>query len=308
MARFLIKRLFYTIFVMFCVSIIAFALMRLAPGNPAELMLPDGATQEQVAAMEVKLGLDKPLIPQFLIYIGNLVKGDLGMSNAYGLPCADIIIQRLPATMIITVLSAIGILLISIPLGIMAGVNKGSFIDFFSILFALLGQSLSVVWICVLLILIFSVKLGWLPAMGYNGLDLKFLIMPIIAVGYKLCAIITRMARSGMVDVMSEDYITCAYAKGMSDFSVYTKYAFKNAMVPVVTVYGLQIASMLSGAVVIENTFSIPGIGSMLIKAVGLRDYPLVQSTLVVSAAMFAIINLIVDIVNALIDPRIQLN
>lgn len=309
MKKFILKRLAYLLIVVLIVSLLAFILVRLAPGNPAEMMLPDTATEEQVAAMSTQLGLDKPLPVQYFIYLGNMLRGDFGTSTLYQMPCLEVIGNRLPATLSVAFLCAISILIVSVPLGIIAGVNKGSVVDFFAILFVLLGQSMSVVWLCVLLLLIFSIKLGWLPSMGYYGLSQpQYLIMPVIAMGYKMCATMTRMGRSGMIDVLDEDYITCAYAKGMSKFQVYTKYAFKNSIIPVMTLYGLNIAGMLAGAVVIENMFTIPGIGSMLVKAVNNRDYPLIQSTLVVTAAMFALVNLVVDIINSSIDHRMQLN
>ena len=162
---------------------------------------------------------------------------------------------------------------------------------------------------CILLLLIFTVKFNLLPAMGYKGWSRpEYLVMPIIASGYRLMTSLTRMGRSGMIDVLSEDYITCTYARGMSRFQVYTKYAFKNALIPIITIYGLNISTMLAGAVVIETVFNIPGIGTMLVNAVNHRDYPLVQSTLIVTAVIFAVITLIVDIVNAYIDRRMQLN
>jgi ABC-type dipeptide/oligopeptide/nickel transport system permease component len=283
--------------------------MRLAPGDPAMMALPDYATDVQIALMRTKLGLDKPYITQYAIYIGNVLRGDFGVSVLYDRPCLDVIMDRLPATVSTAVVCSALVLFISIPLGIIAGVNKGGFIDFFAVLFALLGQSMSVVWICVLLLLLFSVRRNWLPSMGYNGLkDIKYLIMPAIAMGYKMCAGMVRMGRSGMIDVLDEDYITCAYARGLSPFVVNCKYAFKNAVIPVVTIFGLEVATMLAGAVIIETTFTIPGIGSMLVKAVSNRDYPLTQSTLVITAAIFAIVNLVVDIINTLIDSRLKLN
>lgn len=288
---------------------LAFVMMRLAPGDAAVMALPDYASEEQIELMREKLGLDKPYITQYFMYLGDLLKGDFGTSVLYERPCLDVIMERLPATMSVALVCAIMVLVVSIPLGIIAGVNKGGPVDFFAVLFALLGQSMSVVWVCVLLLLLCSVKNSWLPSMGYNGLfDVKYLIMPAIAMGYKMCAGMVRMGRSGMIDVLSEDYITCAYARGMSKFQVNCKYAFKNSIIPVITIFGMDVAQMLAGAVIIEETFTIPGIGSMLVKAVNNRDYPLTQSALIVTAAMFAIVNLIVDIVNALVDRRMKLN
>lgn len=309
MVRFFVKRFFCLLLVVWIISVLAFAMMRLAPGDAAVMALPDYASEEQIELMRAKLGLDKPYITQYFMYLGDLIRGDFGTSVLYERPCLDVIMERLPATMSVALVCSLMVLVVSIPLGIIAGVNKGGPVDFFAVLFALLGQSMSVVWVCVLLLLFCSVKNNWLPSMGYNGLlDVKYLIMPAVAMGYKMCAGMVRMGRSGMIDVLSEDYITCAYARGLSKFQVNCKYAFKNSIIPVITIFGMDVAQMLAGAVIIEETFTIPGIGSMLVKAVNNRDYPLTQSTLVVTAAMFAIVNLIVDIVNALVDRRMKLN
>ncbi len=309
MVRFFVKRFFCLLLVVWIISVLAFAMMRLAPGDAAVMALPDYASEEQIELMRAKLGLDKPYITQYFMYLGDLIRGDFGTSVLYERPCLDVIMERLPATMSVALVCSLLVLVISIPLGIIAGVNKGGPVDFFAVLFALLGQSMSVVWVCVLLLLFCSVKNNWLPSMGYNGLmDVKYLIMPAVAMGYKMCAGMVRMGRSGMIDVLSEDYITCAYARGLSKFQVNCKYAFKNSIIPVITIFGMDVAQMLAGAVIIEETFTIPGIGSMLVKAVNNRDYPLTQSTLVVTAAMFAIVNLIVDIINALVDRRMKLN
>lgn len=309
MVRFFVKRFLCLLLVVWIVSVLAFVMMRLAPGDAAVMALPDYASEEQIELMREKLGLDKPYITQYFMYLGDLLKGDFGTSVLYERPCLDVIMERLPATMSVALVCATMVLVVSIPLGIIAGVNKGGPVDFFAVLFALLGQSMSVVWVCVLLLLLCSVKNSWLPSMGYNGLfDVKYLIMPAIAMGYKMCAGMVRMGRSGMIDVLSEDYITCAYARGMNKFQVNCKYAFKNSIIPVITIFGMDVAQMLAGAVIIEETFTIPGIGSMLVKAVNNRDYPLTQSALIVTAAMFAIVNLVVDIVNALVDRRMKLN
>ena len=309
MLKFILKRLFYMLIVVIAISFISFALLRLSPGDPAMMMLGDNATPEMVEAMREKLGLNQPFMTQYFLYVKNLLKGDLGTSILYGYSCREVIFSRLPATATLSFISAIIILIVAIPIGIVAGARQGSFFDFFAIALVVLLQSMSVVWVAILLLLIFSVKLNVLPAVGYQGLaQPKYLVMPVIACGYRTMAMMVRMGRSGMIDVMNEDYIKCTYARGMSKFDVYTKYAFKNALIPITTLYGLQISGMLAGTVVIETVYNIPGIGSMLVNAVNHRDYPLVQSSLVVTAIMFAVITLIVDIINTFIDRRMQLN
>ncbi|MDL2324326.1 ABC transporter permease [Ruminococcaceae bacterium OttesenSCG-928-A16] len=304
--RFILKRLGMTLVILFCVSIIAFGLIRIAPGNPAMLVLPDGAPEEAIRAMEVKLGLDQPLPVQYFRYIGGVLKGDLGTSIIYKIPVKDLIFQRLPVTFQLTVITMVVCLLISIPLGIIAGSRQGTIIDFSATMFALLGQSMSTVWMGILVIYIFSVKLGWLPSMGYG--TWQNFVLPAITLGYPVAAQVTRMGRSGMIDVLKEDYITATYAKGIGKAVVYTKYAFKNALIPIVTIVGMQIGTYLAGAVVVETIFAWPGFGQLIFQAVGTRDYPLVQSCLLVSAALFAIVNMFVDILNSFIDPRITLH
>ena len=309
MGKYILKRIAYMLIVIWAVSLIAFVLLRAAPSDAAVLSLPDTATPEQIEAVREEMGLNDPYIVQYARYMFDLVRGDLGTSIMYGYPCSQAIMDRLPATFNVALTSAVLILFISIPLGITAGVKQGTWIDFIATFFVVLLQSMAVVWVCILLLLIFTVKFDLLPAMGYQGLSHpEYLVKPIIASGYRLLTSLTRMGRSGMIDVLGEDYITCTYARGMSRFDVYTKYAFKNALIPIITIYGLNISTMLSGAVVIETVFNIPGIGTMLVNAVNHRDYPLVQSTLIVTAVIFAVITLIVDIVNAYIDRRMQLN
>ncbi len=303
--RYILRRLGQTVIVLFFISILAFALIRIAPGNPARMMLPDTATEEQVHAKEMEMGLDKPLYIQYIKYIGGVLRGDLGTSASYQTSVGSIIADRFPATLLLTAATILVSLLISIPIGIIAGIRQGSMVDFLAMLFALIGQSMSTVWLAVMMIYIFSVKLNLLPALGMGGI--KYLILPAITLGYPLAAQVTRMGRSGMIDVLREDYITATLAKGIPESRVYTKYAFKNALIPIVTVVGLQVGYFLGGAVVVETIFSWSGVGQLANQAVGNRDYALVQSLLLVIAAGFALVNLIVDLINAKIDPRITL-
>ncbi len=300
------KRLGYTVFVLFGVSILTFGLLKLTPGSPARLMLSDDATEEQIREKEIEMGLDKPLTVQYFSYITGVVRGDLGNSLFYKMPNSTLIFQRLPATAYLT-LVAMGIaLLISIPMGIIAGVKRGSVIDLFAMIFALLGQSVSGVVLGLIFILFFAVKLGWLPAMGYGGF--AFVIMPATSLAMQMAALITRMLRSGMVDVLQEDYITATYAKGISNREITMKYALRNAILPVITVVGLQVGTFLGGAVVTEQIFGWPGIGTLTVQAIGLRDFPLVQSVLLVISACFVLVNLLVDIIYTIVDPRMDFN
>lgn len=303
--RYIVKRMLQTLIVLFFVSVFAFALIRLAGGNPARMMLPDGVSEEIVHQKEIELGLDKPLVTQYLIYIGNIFKGDLGTSTIYNQPVAKIIAQRLPVTATLAFWTIVVTLLISIPLGIVAGSHQGSITDYIAMSTALFGQSMSPVWLGVLMIYIFASKLQWLPAVGTGGFE--YVILPAVTLGYPVAAEITRIGRSGMIDVLKEDYITATYAKGISRAKVQWKYAFKNAMVPIVTLVGVQIGVFLAGTVVVETIFSWSGIGQLLKQAVDTRDYSMVQSLLLIIASMFAVINLAVDVINSIIDPRITL-
>jgi len=304
--KYILKRLAYTVFVIIGVSFITFFLLKLAPGDPARLILAETATEEQVAAMRAQMGLDKPLIVQYLTYMNNVLHGDLGNSIYFVRPNAELIAERFPATVQLAFATIAVSLIVSIPLGVLAGVKKGTAADFFSMLFALFGQSMSNVWLGILLILIFAVKLRLLPAMGYGSW--QNLILPCATLGTGYAALTTRLVRSGMIDVLQEDYITATYAKGISSSKVIFKYAFRNAILPTVTVVGMNIGMMLGGAVVTEKIFGWPGLGSLTIQAIAGRDFALVQSILLVISALFVLINLVVDIIYTFIDPRMKLS
>jgi len=291
--------------VLLIVTIIAFSLVRFAPGNPARMLLPDTATEAEVKAMEVYLGLDKPLPVQYFKYLGGLLKGDLGKSFLYNRPVSDVIAERMPFTARLALGTVIFGGMLCIPLGIIAGANRGKAADFFAMFFALLGQSMSAVWLAVLCIFVFSVWLGWLPALGTD--TWQCYIMPVITMGYGMAAEITRVGRSGMVDTLGEDFITATYAKGVRKNVVNWKYAFRNAMSPVVTLICMSLAGSLAGAVVVEVIFSISGVGQMMVQAVGNRDYSLVQSMMLVSAIVFTVMNFLIDVINSIVDPRLRL-
>lgn len=303
--RYVLKRSGQTVIVLLLVTILSFSLMHMASGNPARMMLPDTATEEQVRAKEIELGLDKPLYVQYFRYMKGILQGDLGSSTLYNTDVGGIIMNRLPNTLLLTVAAIFVSLLIAIPIGIIAGIRQGSFVDYIVMFFALIGQSMSTVWLGVLMILIFSVKLNLLPSIGTGGIE--YLILPAVTLGYPLASSVTRLGRSGMIDVLREDYITATMAKGIPQAVVYTKYAFKNALIPIVTTVGVQFSVFLGGAVVVETIFSWSGIGQLANMAVGNRDYQLVQSLLLCIAGGVAVVNFLIDIINAKIDPRITL-
>lgn len=305
MLSFIVKRLGYCVLVVIGVSIISFFILHLAPGDPARLMLPDGSSDADIYAMQVELGLDKPLVTQYLSYMWRAVQGDFGKSIFYNQPNIKIIFEALPATIILTFSAMLVALLISIPLGIISGVKRGSLVDVLSMFFALLGQSISPVFFGIMLIYVLSVSLRLLPPFGSDSL--KNLIMPSITLGMPLAALITRMTRAGMIDVLNEDYITATLAKGIPWNKVINKYALKNVLIPVVTIVGLQVGTFLGGAIVTEQIFSWPGIGRLIVSSIFRRDFPLVQSAMLVVSSMFVFINLFVDIIYTFIDPRMNI-
>jgi ABC-type dipeptide/oligopeptide/nickel transport system permease component len=305
MARYLIRRLWQTLIVLFCVVLCAFLLVRIAPGSPARLMLPEEASEEQIALKEIELGLDKPLPVQFWVYISGIFRGDFGMSTIYRQPVLPIIIARLPNTARIAFSTIFFGCLAAILLGVVAAANRGKLLDFCSVFFALFGQSMATPWLAVLNVYIFSLILGWLPAIGSG--DLKHMVLPVLTLGFAVAAGLTRIARSGMVDTLNEDYITATYAKGIRRSVVYWKYAFKNAMIPVVTSVGINLGGFLAGTVIVETVFGMAGIGQLLAQSVEQRDYAMVQSLMLISAFFIAFINLTVDIINSWIDPRLSL-
>ncbi len=306
MLKFIIRRLGYTVVVLIGVSILTFLLLQLTPGSPARLLLADTATDAEIAAKEHEMGLDRPLYVQYFDYIFKVLRGDLGTSYFFRVPNADLIFDCLPATGYLTLVAMIISLVIAIPLGIIAGTKRGSFADLLAMLFAMLGQSVSGVVLGLIFMLIFAVNLKWLPAMGYGGL--AFVIMPATSLAMQMAALVTRMMRSGMVDVLQEDYITATYAKGISHGEIVCKYALRNAVLPVITIVGIQVGTFLGGAIVTEQIFTWPGIGSLTVQAIGNRDFSLVQSILLVISACFVLMNLLVDIIYTIVDPRMSFN
>jgi peptide/nickel transport system permease protein len=304
MLRYILKRLIYSIFVLFGVSVIIFLLIHMAPGDPVDLMVSEDASVEQKALIREKYGLDKSLPEQYIVWIGRVLSGDLGESFYYRMTNWDLITNRLPATALLA-LSAFALsLIVAIPLGLIAGVRKGSVIDVGAMLFALIGQALSPVWIGLVLILVFGVQLGWFPVMGMGSI--KNLIMPSITLGLPMSALVTRLLRSNMIEVLQEDYITAALAKGARPKKVYFRYAMKNAVIPVITVSGMQLATYLGGAVTTEQIFSWPGLGTLTIQAINTRDFTLVQAIILITSFMLVFINLLVDILYTLVDPRLN--
>lgn len=304
--RNLVKRLLASLIVLVGVTIVAFLLVRLGGGDPARMMAGETATLEEVEEYRVRMGLDKPWLIQYFNYIRGLLQGDLGYSWKYGMPVAEVLATRLPQTLVLSLFGFGWACVFSIVLGVIAGVNQGTAIDFGAMFFAIIGQAMATVWLGFLLILVFGVKLGWLPIQGIGGF--KNMIMPGLCIGFGYAANQTRLMRSGMVDVIREDYITATRARGISKGTTYMKYAFRNALLPIITNIGFQFGKLFAGATVVENIFNWPGMGALLVQAINTRDYQLVQSILLISSVMLVVGNLLADILYTIVDPRITFN
>lgn len=305
MLKYILKRLAFAILVLFGVSIIIFSLLRLAPGDPIDFMVAENATEAEKDLVRAKYGLDGSNVSQYFIWMKNVLRGDLGDSLFYKQSNWMLIKSKFPYTALLAVSATFLSLIIAIPLGLIAGVKKGSAVDVTAMLFALLGQALSPVWIGLVLMLIFAVTLGWLPPMGHG--TLAHLVMPSITLGLPMAALVTRLLRANMINVLQEDYITAAYAKGAAPLKVNTRYAFKNASIPVITVVGIQFATYLGGAVTTEQIFSWPGLGALTVSAINSRDYMLVQAIILITSMLLVGINLLVDILYTIVDPRLNL-
>lgn len=279
-------------------------MIRLIPGDPAQLMAGQAATAEVVRGIRESLGLDRPLPIQFAVFISNALRGDLGRSLFNGAPVVEELSQRFPRTIRLAVFSMLVASLIGIPTGILSATRHLSWVDSLVMVVALAGVSMPVFWLGLNLILIFAVRLHWLPAIGHE--TWLHLILPSFTLGAASAAIIARMTRSSMLEVLRQDYVRTARAKGLGEPSVVRRHALRNALIPVVTVVGLQLGTLLSGAVLTESVFAWPGVGRLLVDAVLARDYPVIQGAVLLIATTFVALNVFVDMVYAVLDPRIR--
>lgn len=304
MHKFILKRLMLLIPVLLGVSLLVFAIMSFTPGDPAQLILGENAPAEAVAELREDMGLNDPFILRYARFVGNALTGDLGQSYTSGRDVFDEIFSRFPNTLVLATLGVIIAVLIGIPVGIISATRQYSMIDSGSMIFALLGVSMPNFWLGLMMILVFAVNLGWVPSGGYS--DWSSLILPAITLGTGSAAIITRMTRSSMLEVIRQDYIRTARAKGVSEQVVINQHALKNALIPVITVIGLQFGALLGGAVLTETVFSWPGVGRMMVDAIRQKDAPTVLGTVVFLATTFSLVNLLVDLLYGFIDPRIK--
>jgi len=313
MFRFVMRRLVLSIPIVVLVSIMVFGLIHLIPGDPATVILGQEATPEAAAALRHELGLDQPLVTQYLTWLSHVLRGDLGRSLADRTPVIEQIALRLPVTLELTLGTFLVALLIAIPAGVLSATRRGSLVDYSSTLLALGGLSVPSFWLAIMFILLFAVKLRWLPASGYVPFaenpraNIEAMIMPAVATGIRESAALTRILRSSMLEVLGADYVRTARSKGLSNWLVVMRHALRNALVPVVTSAGLVLAGLLGGLVITETIFAIPGFGRLIVEAIYQRDFVTVQGAILVSALLVVLVNLIVDLIYALIDPRIRL-
>ncbi|MGD8312916.1 MAG: ABC transporter permease [Gammaproteobacteria bacterium] len=305
MLSFLAHRLASAVLVVFGVVCIVFLLIHLIPGDPVEIMLGEAASVADREALRVSLGLHQPLGVQFLNYLGGLLQFDLGTAIHSRRPVADLLLERLPATGMLALATLALTLLLALPLGLLAAVRRDSFWDSGAMGFSMLGVSIPNFWLGPLLILIFALWLGWFPVSGRNGF--ASVVLPALTLATGLVAVLSRMVRSSMLEVMSEDYMRTARAKGLAPGRILLRHGLRNALLPVITLLGLQLGTLLAGAVVTETVFSWPGIGLLTIESIQSRDYPVVQACVLLISLVYVLVNLLTDLAYAWIDPRIRL-
>lgn len=304
MYQYILRRLVLTIPVVIGVSIIVFSIIRLLPGDPARALAGVQATPEYVQQVRERYGLDEPIPVQYWNFISSAARGDLGVSTFSRRPVTTELGERFPRTLVLAGLSLFLATVVGVSAGIVSATKRNSIFDNASMLAALVGVAAPVFWLALMLQLLFSVQLRWFPATGMGSM--RHLVLPAITLGMASAALMARITRSSMLDVLKQDYITTARAKGLAEKVVIYKHALKNALIPVVTVLGLQFGILLGGAVLTETVFAWPGVGRLLVDAILRRDYPVVQGTVMMLAFLFVIINLVVDIIYAFIDPRIH--
>jgi peptide/nickel transport system permease protein len=304
-ARFLARRAAQALFVIFGVACVTFLVLRLVPGDPARLMVPPGSGEDVVQTIRERLGTDEPLHEQFWVFLTGLVQGDLGMSFRHERPVLDLIVEAFPATLALAATTLIFAVVVAVPLGIAAAARPGGVLDRLTLVISMAGQSLPNFWIGVMLVMLFAVERHWFPAIG-NESPSAF-VLPTITLAAVLIAQLLRTVRQSMLEALHEDYIRTARAKGVPRREILLVHALKNAAIPLVTVLGLQVGFVLGGAFVVELIFNWPGVGLLALQAIETRDFPVVQGVVIVVAAVFVLVNLLVDVAYAYLNPRVRL-
>lgn len=310
MTAYILRRLLGTIPIILIVGVITFFLVQLSPGDPAMFYVSPDAPPDEVDRVRERLGLDQPVMTRFTFWLGEVFRGNLGVSFHQNRPVLDAFMDALPVTLWLAGLSMIIALVVGIPVGLLSALHPNGAVDRFSTIFVFIGVSMPNFWLGMLLVLLFSVTLGLLPAQGFNTTSawggFRSLLLPAITLGYSQAALIARMTRSSMLEVMRQDYVQTARAKGLRGGVVLGKHAFGNALNPIVTVIGLAIGSLVAGSAVVEVVFNLPGIGRLVVDSVMRRDYPMIQGILLLTAGMIILVNLLTDLLYALVDPRIR--
>lgn len=314
MLAYLARRTLTLLPILLLMSIIVFALIRMVPGDPIDVMYGgEGMDAIRRAALSHELGLDQPVVVQYGKWLWRAVQGDLGNSYRAGMPVLQLIGQRLPATLLLSFAALFLSLLIALPLGLLAAVKRNSGADMAAMIFAILGISLPNFWSGILLVLVFAIWLGWLPSIGYVSpfedffKSLRHLILPAIALGWALSGATTRLARSSMLEELGKDYVRTARGKGLAERTVLLTHTLRNALIPTVTMIGLQLGFLIGGTVVVETVFAWPGVGLLVVDSIFARDYPVVQGIVLVIAVVVVLVNLLVDVIYTVLDPRIRL-
>ncbi len=304
MTRYLWRRLLHSVLALFGVSVIVFVILRVIPGDPAKMLLPEGAPQSAIEELDRQLGLREPLPVQYLIFVKGVFRGEFGQSFQYRAPAGRVVWERVPATVALTTAAMLLITGVGVPIGLLAAVHHRTPYDYGGMIFAVLGQSLPNFWLGIMLILVFGVTVRWLPTSGFEGW--RYLILPSVTLAAYPTAFVARLTRSGMLEVLDQDYIRTARSKGVAGRDIVLRHAMKNALIPVVTVIGLQIGTLLGGAVITESVFAWPGVGKLIVDGIFARDFPVIQTVLILSAATFVLVNLVVDLSYVLVDPRVR--
>jgi peptide/nickel transport system permease protein len=303
MLPYLGRRLLQLIPTLLGVTLVVFLLIRVS-GDPTQLLLPETATPEDRELFRKQHGLDRPIAIQYVQYVGNLLRGDLGRSLIDERSALDVVLQRLPATIELTVAAMLIAVFVGIPVGVLAAVRRGSILDRLAMLGALTGQSMATFWVGILLILLFAVQLRWFPVSGRDGL--MHLVLPAVTLSLYMMPVLARMTRSSMLEVWRQDFVRTARAKGLRERTVILRHSLRAALIPVVTVLGLQFGGALAGAIVTESVFAWPGVGTFVLDAIYKRDYPVVQAAVLVVATVYILTNLLVDVLYVALDPRIR--
>ena len=312
MGIYLLKRFFILLLTLILVSIAIFAVLLVIPSDPAQIILGIHATPETLQTLRHKLGLDRPVLIQYLSYMKNLSMGDLGHSITYDVSISSLIFSRLQVTIPLAIFSMIFAIVLSIPMGIYSSLHRNRVGDYGIMVFSQIGLAVPAFWAGILLILLFAVNLHWFPAGGFQPWQadplrtLKTLLLPALSLGFVRAAVLTRMTRSSMLEVLGEDYIRTAQSKGLPKRWIVYKHAFRNAIIPVVTIVGLQAGDLLAGAIIIENVFHLPGVGRLVFEAIGQRDLPVIQGVVLLIAMMIVVINFFMDVAYRYLDPRIR--